>query len=149
MEILSTFHVRIEMNTFLCEKYIILPIQTNGGTNAKKSPKQPLPLGRVDLHLVHQCLGPPHSPCQMTARSVHALLHNYTTKSPLVTMGCPNSPKNCPFPSPITTPSSTPIPCHSLSQKATRSNQPFCHSTLSGETVTQSHTQTDRWVRVR
>jgi len=32
-----------ESNTFLCEKHVILPIQTNGGANAEKSPKQPIP----------------------------------------------------------------------------------------------------------
>jgi len=33
-----------ESNIFLCEKYAILQIQTNGGANAKESPKQSLPL---------------------------------------------------------------------------------------------------------
>jgi len=55
----------------------------------KKSPKQPLPLGHVNPHFIHEWLGRPHSPSQMTARSVHALPHNYATKSPLVTMGRP------------------------------------------------------------
>ena len=43
--------------------------------------------------------GRPHSPPQTATRSLHALLHNYATKSPLVTMGsgCPYSPQNCPF----------------------------------------------------
>ena len=42
---------------------------------------------------------------------------------------------------------------HSPSQTACRSNQPFCHSTLSGQTDqqtdrwTHTHTQTDRWAR--
>jgi len=34
-----------ESNTFLCEKYVILPIQTKGGADAEKSLKQPLPFG--------------------------------------------------------------------------------------------------------
>jgi len=38
-----------ESNTILCEKYVILPIQTNAGANAEKSPKQPLPLGVSNL----------------------------------------------------------------------------------------------------
>jgi len=50
-------------------------------------------------HLIHKCLSQPHSAPQMTARSVHALSHNYATKSPLVTMGHPKlTPKI--FPSP-------------------------------------------------
>jgi len=40
-EMLSTFHTRVEYTSV--QKYVILPIQTNGGTNAEKSPKQPLP----------------------------------------------------------------------------------------------------------
>ena len=38
---------------------------------------------------------------------------------------------------------------HSPSQTASGSNQPFCHSTLSGPTdrLTDTHTQTDRWAR--
>jgi len=33
-----------ESNTFLDDQYVIPPIQTSGGANAEKSPKQPLPL---------------------------------------------------------------------------------------------------------
>jgi len=96
-EILSTFHTRV--------KYISAHSNEWGGANAKKSQKQTLPLRHVDPHSVHQCLGPVHSPCQTTAQLVHTLPHNYATKSPLVTMGCPNfTPKTAPFPLVITTP---------------------------------------------
>jgi len=47
----------------------------------------------------------------MTAQSLNALPHNYTTKAPMVTMGRPNfTPKTAPSPSTITTPSNPPIP---------------------------------------
>jgi len=55
--------------------------------------------------------GWPHSPSQTTARSLHALPHNYATKAPLVTMlRSKFTPQNTPCPSTITTPSNTPIP---------------------------------------
>jgi len=41
----------------------------------KNPPKQPLLLRHVDLHLIHQCLGPPHSPPQTPARSLYAPPH--------------------------------------------------------------------------
>jgi len=48
---------------------------------------------------------------QTTARSVYALLHNYATTSPMVTMERPKfTPKTTTSPSTITTPSNTPIP---------------------------------------
>jgi len=54
-EILSTFPVRIEYISV--QKYVILPIQSNGSANAEKSPKQPLPLEAPGPHLIHECLG--------------------------------------------------------------------------------------------
>jgi len=69
-----------ESNTFLSKQYVILSIQTNGDANAEKSPIRPLPLRHVDPHLIHECLGPPHSPSQTSARSLHALPHSYATK---------------------------------------------------------------------
>ena len=56
----------------------------NARNHARNSP---FPLRHVDFHLTHECLGPPHSPCQTTARSLYALPHNDATKSPLFTMG--------------------------------------------------------------
>jgi len=54
--------------------------------------------GRRGPHVIHQCLGSTHSLPQMTARSVHALLHNYATMSSLVTMGCPKFTPKLPVP---------------------------------------------------
>jgi len=50
-------------------------------------------------HLIHPSLNRPHSLPKTIARSIHALLHNYATKSTLVTIGCPKfttrtAPKN-------------------------------------------------------
>jgi len=56
----------------------------------RNPPNSPFLLEYVNPHTIHECLGRPHSPRQTTTRLVHALLHNYATKSPLVTMGCPN-----------------------------------------------------------
>jgi len=64
----------------------------------KPCQKQPLPVRHMDFHLTHECLGPPHSPCQTTARSLYALPHNDATKSPLVTMDAANSPPKLPLP---------------------------------------------------
>jgi len=110
--------------------------------NPRNSPF-PLSLARGP-HLIHQCLGPSHSPHQMTDRSLYALPHNYATKAPLVTMGCPKfTPKPAgPSLSTITPPSNTPIldRPHSPSQTASGSNQPFCHNTLRTERPTDQRT---------
>jgi len=77
----------------------------------------------------------PHSPPLTTARSLHALPHNYATKVPLVTMGRPNfTPKTAPYLSTITTPILSLNQPHSPPQTTSRSNQPFCLSTLCGPT---------------
>jgi len=89
-------------NTFLSEQYVIPPIQMNGVQMPKNPRNSSFPLRHVDRHLIHQCLGPPHSPRQTTARLVHARPRIYATKAPLFTMGCP---KFTPFPLMITTPS--------------------------------------------
>jgi len=83
-------------NTFLCEQYLILPIQTNRGANAEKSQKQPLPLEAcVPLSNTSMSgLTPP----QMTARSLYALPDNYATKAQLVTMGRPKFTPKLPLP---------------------------------------------------
>jgi len=103
-----------ELNTFLCKKCHSAHSDQQGA-NAKKSPKQPLPLGAREPHLIHECLGWPHSPRQTTAWSVHALLHNYATNSSLVTMGRPKftlktvpSLRRLPPPSKYTHPSTDP-----------------------------------------
>jgi len=99
----------------------------------------PFPLRHVDFHLIHECLGPPHSPRQTTARSLYALPHNDATKSPLVTMGrCKFTPK---LPLPFDDHHQNLIHPyrarpHSPPQTASGSNQPFCHN---------SHVRTDKW----
>ena len=81
------------------------------GTNSPKPPEPPLSLAARWLHLIHQCLGRPQSPPQTIARWVHAFLHNYATKDPLVTVGRPKFTPKLLLPlwwSPP--PSNTPIP---------------------------------------
>ena len=71
--------------------------------------------------------------------------NNYAAKSPLVTMASPHLPPKLLLPfdnfHPIIHPSLDRP--HSPPQTALRSNQPFCHSTLFGQT----DAQTDRWYR--
>jgi len=99
-ETLSTFHT--QSNTFLSKQYVIPTIETNGGANAEKCQKpcqkQPLPLEARGPHLIRQCLDPPHSPCQTTARSF-THFRTTTQQSPhWLQQDAPNSPQNCPFP---------------------------------------------------
>jgi len=96
-----TSRIQFSANTMLFH-----PFKWLGAQMLKISRNSPFPLGRMDPHLIHQCLDLPHSWRQTTARSVHAFPHNYATKSPLVTMG---HPKTAPSPSTISTPSNTPI----------------------------------------
>ena len=103
------------------------------GENAEKCQRpcqnSPFRLRHVDIHLTHECLCPPHSPRQTTARSLYALQvriaielsfvalpHNDATKSPLVTMGLrkftPKQPlplRRSPPKSNIPIPSPTPL----------------------------------------
>ena len=65
-----------ESNTFLCKKYVILPIQTNGCSNAEKSRKSLFPLGYVDPRLIHPYLHRPHSPSQTASGSSQPFCHN-------------------------------------------------------------------------
>ena len=51
-------------------------IQTDG----EKKPQNLLfPLGHVDPHVIHQCLGPPNSPPQTASRSNQPIFHSSTT----------------------------------------------------------------------
>jgi len=129
-----------EPNTLLGKQYIILPIQTNGGANAEKSQKQPLPLETCGPHLKHQCqyffIKPNNS--SIGSRISTQLCNN----GPIGYNGTPNSPPKLPLSFDdhhqnlihpfLDRP-------HSPSQTASGSNQPFRHNTLSG--------QTDRWAR--
>ena len=102
MEILSTFHTRVEYI------YVILPIQTNGGSNAVKSQKpcqkQPLPL---------ETRGPPSNtsmpgPTPLTTQNASSIAVRTSAqlrnKVPIGYNGTLQiHPTNCPFPSTITT----------------------------------------------
>ena len=118
-------------------QWCILQMRKNARNHARNSP---FPLRHVDFNLTHECLGPPHSSGQTTARLLYALPHNDTTKSPLVIMGrCKFTPQNCPFPfdnhhqNLIHPYQAWP---HSPPQTASGSNHPCCHC---------SHVRTDRW----
>ena len=84
-EILSTFHTRVDHRSVRHFATVNnrTKITKNAGNYARNSP---LLLRHVDFYLC-ECLGLPHSPRQMTARSLYAFSHNDATKSPLVTMG--------------------------------------------------------------
>ena len=102
-EILSTFHTRVDHRSVrhLCIINYTVEFLKNAGNHARN---RPFPLRHVDFHLTHECLGPPHSPRQTTARSLYALPHKDATKSPLVTMGRRKfTPQTAPSPSTITT----------------------------------------------
>ena len=111
-------------------------IQTNG-----QEPPQnlPFPLGwGCGPHLIHQCLGQPHSSPQMEIRLPHAM------KSTLVTMGRPTFTPKIALTvgkSPSRLLASSLDPADLPTQMASRSNQPFFHNTP------DRHTQTDRWDR--
>ena len=79
--------------------HLIFPIVKMGN----KTPKPPFPLHDVDLHLIQQCLGPPHAPPQTATPTVEALSHTYAVKTSLVTMVRPKC-------APKSTPSRRPIP---------------------------------------
>jgi len=106
MEILSNFHAQVEY--IFVTKYVI---ETIGPMGANDTKIHPFPWGMNAWEW-------PHSSCQMTAWSVHALPHNYATKAPLVTIRRPNSPPKLPLPL-----------------------RPFCHNTLCGLT----YRPTNRW----
>ena len=135
-EILSTFHTRVNHRSV--HHFPVTSPIVNNTTNISKNAtnharNSPFPLTHVDLHLTYECLDPPHSPSQTTARSLYALSHNDAKMSPLVTMGSRkfNSPPppNCPFPFDDHHQNlihrARP---HSPPQTASGSNQPFCHN---------------------
>jgi len=135
-EILSTFHIWVDHRSarhFCTVKYTV-KFSKNTGNHAKRSL---FPLRHVDFHLTHECLSPPHSPSQTTARSLYAFPHNDTTKFPY--NGTPQiHPPYCPFPfddhhQNLIHRYQTRL--HSPCQMASRSNQPCCHC---------SHVRTDR-----
>jgi len=89
----------------------------------------------LDSHLIHGCLGPPESTPQTASRSVQPFLHSSQTVIEHVG-ACP-SRKNCPFPwgsGPHLIHSSFGPP-DSVPQTASRSVQPFFHSSLQSVSV--------------
>ena len=120
----------------LAWKYIFTPPPKQWGT---KSPN-PLFLQHVDPSLIHPCCDRPHSPNDSSIGS--------RTFVQLWNKGPKFTPQHCPFPFDDNHPHliypSLDQP-HSPPQTATGSNQPFCHSKLSGQTDRHTDTQTDKW----
>jgi len=113
----------------------------------EENPKKlPLPLEARGLPSNKPIPRPTPLTTPTSARSIHALSHNYATKAPLVTMVWPKfTPKTSPSPSTITTRIHASLyRLHSLPQMASGSNQSFCHSTLSSQTVRETNEPTDR-----
>jgi len=136
-EILSTFHTQVEYKNTLKNA-----IQTSGG----ETPIPSLQLRECEPCLIHPFVDWSHSPPQMTAQSVHALSHNYATRSLLVTMGCSTfTPKTAPYPLTIFTSSNTPIPWLTplTTPNGIQIQSLFCHGTPSRQT----DWPTDRWAR--
>jgi len=66
-----------DSNAFLSVMSPIETMHTQMRKNARNHARNsPFPLRHVDFHLTHECLDPPHSLGQTTARSLHALPHN-------------------------------------------------------------------------
>ena len=106
---LSELIINQNVSLSLCRHCKVL--DENAEQCEKPRQRQPLPLEACGLHITHECLGPPHSPRQMTARLLYVVPHNDATKSPLVTMGRRKfTVQTAPSPSTITPKSNTPIP---------------------------------------
>jgi len=89
---------------------------------------------------------PTHHPKQQLDHCTHST--QLRNKGPIGYNGMAQMhPKTAPYSSTINTPTNTPIPQLTplTTQTASRSNQPFCHNTLYGQTETDR--QTDRWSR--
>jgi len=103
----------------------------NGKFHTNKSISKPqnlsFPLGHVVPQLsetwYHPTCGQPHSPPQTTFRSIHAISHNYATKSPLLTMGCPTF-------TPKIAPSTLTISTNIYTLKETRITPGVCRRTM-------------------
>jgi len=99
-EILSTFHTQVEYISVT--KYAIETIGSKGGQTTPKNP--PLPLEARGPHLIHECLGDPtHHPKWQLNRCMHFC--TTMQQSPhWLQWDTQIYPKNCSFPSMITTP---------------------------------------------
>ena len=125
-EILSSFHARVE---YICVKIC------HSNQWDRTTPKSPLSLGARGRPSNTRMPKLTPLTTQMTAQSVYAFSQNYTTKSPLLTTECSTFIPKLPL---LLRRSPSLDRRHSPPQTASGSNQPFCHSTLSG------HTHTDR-----
>jgi len=107
----------------------------------------PLSLHDVDPHIIQQCLGQSHATPQSAALRVHALLHRYAAKSPLVTMGRPVfAPKITSFRGRIPKPNYLPHPWTCQTYHAKRHLDPISRFSTVHWTDRQTHRQTDRWL---
>jgi len=88
-------------------------------------------------HLIHKFFEPTPLTSQTSTWVPHGLLHSYATKSPLVKMGCPNSPpKIAHSPLTISTPSNTSIsqPTLLTTPNSIQIQSAIFHSSPSGQT---------------
>jgi len=91
-----------ESNTFLLQN---TPLKPMGQLGAKHVINHPFPSSHMEPHSIHQCLGPPNSPRQTTARSVYATSALLRNKVPISYNGTPQiHPKTASSSSTITTP---------------------------------------------
>ena len=99
--------------------------------NGEQTPQNlPFPLHDVDLHVMQQCLGPPHAPPQTAAPTVEALSHMDAVKSPIGHNGEPKfAPKSRPTLSrgPIAKPHHLPHPWTRPTYDVKRHPDPICH----------------------
>ena len=92
-----------------------------------KTPKTaPSPCTTWTLHLIQQCLCPPHAPPQTAAPTVEVLSHTDAVKSPLVTMARPKfAPKSTHSRGPIPKPHYLPHPWTRSTYDAKRHPDPI------------------------
>jgi len=140
-EILSTFHARVKYISVT--KYATVTIGPMGASDPKI---HPFALRHVNPYLTHEWLGWPHSPPQMTARSVTHFCTTTQQRPHWLQQDAPNSPPKLPFPFEDNHTHLIHLSLdqpHSLSWTASGSNHPFCHSTLSRQTNWLTDSQTD------
>ena len=126
MEILSTFHT--ESNTFLTSFRPFKRMRAQMPKNARNhSRNSPFPLSYMDFHLMHECLGPPHSPPK---RHLDRFTHFHTTTPKFIPETAPSLRRS---PQKSNTPISSPTPL--TTQTVSGSIHSFCHT---------SHVRTDR-----
>ena len=103
----------------------------------KNSQNLPFPLHDVDLHLIQQCLGPPHG--SRTFAQLRRIVPICYSWAPHI------RPENYPFTwSDLQTPRARPI--YHAPQTASGSDQPFFHVALDRHADKPADTQSDRWL---